>query len=109
MTVSAIFQPAARANWAVDFRRRHLLTVAQIVGVAVGLAGGMMSGISGALLILAGWLNAGQSVRHWLSVAGSTLLLLTIPMLALGAFCLDWLERNPSPRRSNTPREDDEL
>jgi hypothetical protein len=66
----------------------------------VGLGGGVTAGLSGALLTVAGWLSVNDGARHWLSTAGSTLLLLTIPLIVLGAFCLDWLEKDQHSDRS---------
>lgn len=88
---------------------KPLLAKFQIVGVAIGLAGGVAVGIFGAALTVAGWLTVSEGARYWLSIAGSTLLLLTIPLIILGAFCLDWLEKN-QPQRSanNTPNNDNE-
>lgn len=87
---------------------KRLLAKFQVVGAAVGLAGGLAAGIFGAALTAAGWLAANEVARHWLSSAGSTLLLMTIPLIIFGAFCLDWLEKNLAPRRSDAARDDDD-
>ncbi len=84
----------------------RLLAKMQIVGVAAGLAGGVGSGLLGALLTVAGWLTVSKDVQHWLSTTGSVLLVLTIPLIILGAFCLDWLEKGKSQNR--VARYDDE-
>ena len=92
----------------LDASRQTLKTNLQVDGAVVGLIGGVLSGISGGALIAASWLSANAAARHWLSRAGSTLLLLTIPLIILGAFCLDWLEKNQPQRRTNTTLNDDE-
>lgn len=82
--------------------RQQLRVKLQITGAAVGLIGGFGAGISGGLLTAVSWTSANQAARHWLSSAGSTLLLLTIPLIIMGAFCLDWLEKN-QPQRQTKP------
>jgi cytochrome c biogenesis protein CcdA len=88
--------------------RQQLKTKFQVAGAATGLAGGVVAGISGGLLTAASWLSANEGARQWLSTAGSTLLVLTIPLIILGAFCLDWLEKNQPQRRSKIVRDDDD-
>jgi len=87
---------------------RSLLAKAQVVGSVVGLAGSLIVALSGSLLIVAGWLVANEGVRHWLSTAGSVLLILTIPLLILAAFCLDWVEKDEPRRHSKVAQYDDE-
>lgn len=87
---------------------QQLKTKFQVAGAATGLAGGVVAGISGGLLTAASWLSANEGARHWLSTAGSTLLVLTIPLIILGAFCLDWLEKDKPQRRSKVARHNDE-
>lgn len=87
-----------------------LLAKMQIAGAFAGLAGGMGSGLMGAMLIVAGWLTTSTDVQHWLSTSGSLLLMLTIPLIVLGGFCLDWLEKDKSRPHPRTYRdEDDEM
>lgn len=92
----------------LDASRQTLKTKLQVVGAASGLIGGVLSGISGGALIAASWLSANDAARHWLSRAGSTLLLLTIPLIILGACCLDWLEKNQPKRQTSTMLNDDD-
>ncbi len=91
-----------------DASRQTLKTKLQVAGVAAGLIGGVLSGISGGALIAASWLSANAAARHWLSGAGSTLLLLTIPLIILGAFCLDWLEKNQPQHQTNSTLNDND-
>lgn len=88
--------------------RQQVKTKLQIAGAATGLIGGVGAGIFGGLLTAASWVSANEAARHWLSSAGSTMLLLTIPLIILGAFCLDWLEKNQPQRRANTTLNDDD-
>jgi hypothetical protein len=81
----------------------------QVAGVVGGLAGGVGAGISGGLLTVASWLAVNEGARHWLSTAGSVLLLLTIPLIILGAYCLDWMEKGrPQHRGARYDDEDEE-
>lgn len=89
-------------------KARGVLGKAQITGVAIGLGGSVIVALSGSFLIVAGWLVSNDEVRHWLSTAGSVLLFLTVPLIVLAAFCLDWLEKDKQQRQSNTARYDDE-
>lgn len=82
-------QPATRLQSA----RQHNLATAQALGAAVGLIGGAAAPLLGALLIAAGWFMADDAVGHWLSTTGSVLLYLTIPLIILAAYCLDYAER----------------
>jgi hypothetical protein len=88
-----------RQRWSATF---------QIVGVAAGLVGGAGAGIFGSLLTAVSWMSTNEFARYWFSIAGSTLLLLTIPLVILGAFCLDWLEKNQIQRRSDAKFDDDD-
>jgi hypothetical protein len=78
----------------------------QVTGVVVGLTCGVGSGLLGAPLIVAGWLAVSKDVRHWLSLTGSILLFLTIPLIILGACCLDWLEKEKPQHRPKVARDD---
>ena len=80
----------------------------QVVGAVVGLAGSVCVVLLGALLIVAGWFVANDAVRHWLSTTGSVLLCLTIPLIILAAYCLDWMENDKPQRWSKVARYDDE-
>lgn len=86
----------------------RLLAKMQVVGVVIGLGGGVGSGLLGALLIAAGWLTGNSDAQHWLSTAGSALLFLTIPLIILSAFCLDWIEKREPRGISKAMRFDDE-
>jgi hypothetical protein len=87
---------------------RGLRAKAHAAGVVAGLLGSVAVALSGTLLTLAGWLADDTGAQHWLSTAGSMLLFLTIPLLILGAFCLDWLEKDTSHRDSKAGRYDDD-
>lgn len=68
------------------------------LGTIAGLAGGTASALLGGLLVLASWLSVDSGTKHWLSKAATVALLLTIPLIILGAFCLDLIERTSHPQ-----------
>jgi hypothetical protein len=65
------------------------------VGAALGLAGGMLSIILGALLWAVVPLLAPVSHGSFLNVLEIVFFILPLPLLALGAYCLDLLEKSP--------------
>jgi hypothetical protein len=63
-------------------------------GAIIGLFGGAAASLFGSILTGASWLVANDGTRQLLSVTGSVLLFMTIPLIALGACCLDWMEKD---------------
>jgi hypothetical protein len=108
MNVSAFLHQDMQMGLKTLGTPRGLRAKAEIIGTVIGLAGGVMSGVAGALLIFAGWLTADKGAQHWLSTTGSVLLFLVVPLIILGACCMDWLEGNQPQRRSKIVRYDDE-
>jgi len=78
------------------------------MGVVAGLFGGVASGGFGAVFTAASWFVANQGARQWLSTAGATLLILTIPLLIIGGYCLDWMEKDRPQRGSKVVRYENE-
>ncbi len=69
----------------------------QSIGAGLGLASGLLSIILGALLWTIVSLLAPGSFRSFLNGVETLLFALSLPLLALGAYCLDLLEmRAPS-------------
>ncbi|MFL6209925.1 MAG: hypothetical protein ACJ74W_13795 [Pyrinomonadaceae bacterium] len=62
------------------------------VGAVAGLAGGVVSALFGALLTATGWFSNTAGPGVYVKLAGTSALLLTIPLLIFGACCLDVLE-----------------
>ena len=73
--------------------RKRGMTKVQLAGTMVGLAGGVAAAPAGSLLMAVSWCTSNEGARRWLSTAGSMLLCLTIPLIILGAYCMDWLEK----------------
>ena len=87
------------------YRRIHLLIKEtrggwDRIGAALGLAGGAVSIILGALLWVVVSLLAPCGLRSFLNVVETGFLVLPIPLLALASYCLDLLERRLLTSRS---------
>jgi hypothetical protein len=104
----------ARQNTQTEIRvrgiRKPTLEMAQIVGAAVGLFGGVGAALFGSVFTVASWLASSEGARQWLSTAGTALLLLTIPLIIFGGYCMDWVEKDKPQRDSEVMRykDDDE-
>jgi hypothetical protein len=80
----------------------------QSVLAVLGLAGGVIAPILGATADVVTWFVHSQSVNSRLHVASIVSCALTIPLLMLGALCLDLLQRktpNLSPPADTPPDE----
>lgn len=87
--------------------RRDALTL-RAVGALGGLGGGILAAAVGALLSAVAWALGDEGGGLSLRGAGSILLLSTIPLLILGAHCLDLLDgKMERSRRTETVREGD--
>jgi hypothetical protein len=93
----------------VLYRRIHLLIkknrgVWATRGAAFGLAGGMLSIFLGALLWAIVPLLARGNFRSFLNLSETLFFVLPLPLLLLGACCLDLLEKRPPilPLKANS-------
>lgn len=66
---------------------------------AAGFCGGVLAGVLGSLLTAIAWFTGAVWHGHSLQRAGTILLFLTIPLLVLGAHCLDLLEQESERKR----------
>ena|SRR5215472_11321273 len=87
---------------------RRALEQAQVVGAGAGLFGGVASGVFGAVSTAASWFVTNEGARQWLSTTGAILLFLTIPLLIIGGYCLDWMEKDRPQRHSKIARYEDD-
>ena len=78
--------------------RRRAIEQAKLAGAVIGLFGGFASGVFGGALTAASLFVSNENTRRWLSSVGAILLYLTIPLLIIGGFCLDWLDKGSSRR-----------
>jgi hypothetical protein len=65
----------------------------QAMGAVVGLAGGLVTIIFGSAFSIISWFATSKSTGSFLGKYGTTLFLFAIPLLILGAHCLDLLDR----------------
>jgi hypothetical protein len=65
----------------------------QAMGAVVGLAGGLVTIVFGSVFSIISWFTKSKSIGSFLGKYGTTLFLLAIPLLILGAHCLDLLDR----------------
>jgi hypothetical protein len=84
----------------LPYRRIHLLIrknrwTRQAIGAAFGIIGGMLSIILGLLLWALAWVLPPDSLGSSLTSISNLFFLLPFPLLALGACCLDLLEKMP--------------
>jgi hypothetical protein len=68
-----------------------------LVGACAGLAGGIGVAILGSILTALSWFTDAGS--HLEKVLGTVLLVLTIPLLIIGAQCLDSLDKKKDRAR----------
>ena len=80
----------------IEFLVRRNPRAWQSVGAVVGLAGGVVAPALGALLTVVGWFIGAQRSPFYLNRLSIILFASTIPLLALGAHCLDLLEAKTS-------------
>jgi hypothetical protein len=64
----------------------------QAVGACCCFVGGILAALIGSLLTATTWL-LGATAHPWVRGAGTALLIVTIPLLILAGYCLDWMEQ----------------
>lgn len=81
----------------------------QICGGVVGLAGGLVAILCGAVFTALSWLSASPDNVSYLRTCGTVLFSLSIPLLIVGAHCLDLSDkRRTAPPRAAPPGENSE-
>jgi hypothetical protein len=70
----------------------------KFIGALVGLCGGIMVGVLGALITAVTWFTGEEWHGVLLKRDGTILLFLTIPLLIFGAHCLDLIEKKTKNR-----------
>ena len=108
MNVLVFVRKDARTGKKLAATNRRRLENAQFLGAAFGLVGGVSAALLGGFFTAAGWFISNEWSRHWFSIMGTTLLVLTIPLLIFGGYCMDWVEKDTSHRYSKVSRYDDD-
>jgi hypothetical protein len=70
----------------------------------VGLGGGLVALFSGAALNAVGWVEGASAAAHLFVAWGMALLFVAVPLLILGAHCLDMEERRARRARNRAAR-----
>jgi len=78
-----------------------------LFGSAVGIFGGAFAPLFGTIFMAVEWFMPDSEARHWLYLSGSFLLFLTIPLIIIGACCLDWVEKDESQHRHKIATDED--
>jgi hypothetical protein len=66
-------------------------------GAFIGLTGGALSPLLGIILSLMAWNTTSESSKLLLSEWGTAFFMLSLPLYALGAHCLDLIESRSRP------------
>jgi hypothetical protein len=99
---------AAQAGIEPRVTGKRALKQAQVIGALAGLVGGVVAGFFGAVLTAASWFAINAGARRLFSTTGTVLLLLTIPLLIFGGYCLDWMEKDMPRRNPKVVRYEDD-
>jgi hypothetical protein len=91
------YEPKDDLEWDVYEEMQRLIEINpwawQSIGAVSGLMGGVLSPVLGTLLIAVTWFIHSQRIVSSLNGLSIISFVLTIPLLAFGAHCLDLLER----------------
>jgi len=69
-------------------------------------SGGIAAAIAGSVLTTVTWFVGGD-LHPWLRGTGTGLLILTIPLLIMAGYCLDWLENKSTNSKNKTSLQGD--
>jgi len=78
----------------------------EATGAVCCFAGGISSALLGSVLTASTWV-LGAEAHPWVRGLGTALLILTIPLLILAGYCMDWAEREPKKSRLPTSENDE--
>jgi hypothetical protein len=73
----------------------------ETTGAVCCFASGMGAALVGSVLTATTWILAAEA-HPWIHGLGTALLILTIPLLILAGYCMDWAEREPKNTRLPT-------
>jgi hypothetical protein len=83
----------------VGSQKTKLVWSWEAISACCCFAGGISAAVLGSLLTAATWI-LGAPAHPWVRGAGTVLLIVTIPLLILAGYCLDWMEQ----KRENAKR-----
>ncbi|HLN98968.1 MAG TPA: hypothetical protein VK208_10950 [Pyrinomonadaceae bacterium] len=65
----------------------------EATGAVCCFGGGIIAALIGSILTAVTWV-IGAQMHPWVRGLGTALLILTIPLLILAGYCMDWMERD---------------
>src|SRR5262249_45934278 len=108
MRAMALAHRKAQAGAKPRVAWRRAIEEGQVACAAAGVFGGVGAGRFGAGCNVGTWLVANERARLSLSTTGAILLFLTIPLLIIGGFRMDWLEKDSPKRNPKVARYEDD-
>jgi hypothetical protein len=74
-------------------RTKFSLWTLEATGAACSFSGGILAALIGSVLTASTWI-LGAVAHPWVRGLGTAFLILTIPLLILAGYCMDWMERD---------------
>lgn len=78
----------------------------QSFGALIGVLGGIVTALIGSVFTAISWIMGAVGNGAYMQTLGTDFLLLTIPLLVLGAHCLDVVEKRTKTERNSEINED---
>jgi amino acid transporter len=92
---------AKGARRRIEYRAAGVRWDWRSVGAVVGISGGVVSALVGAVLTAFSWFMSASEVSVYVRTTGTVLLVLMIPLLVFGAHCLDLTEKRKKSERES--------
>ena len=89
LSFNIVAKPAKRR---ITFKEDYVMTWWNL-GAGLGLAGGLLAGITGFLLTGMSWLLGNELAASSVGKTATWLIIAMIPLMALGAHCLDKIDQ----------------
>jgi membrane protein DedA with SNARE-associated domain len=83
-------------------RTKHPVLSWEPVGAVLCFTGGIGAALLGSVFTAAAWILGAQQ-HPWLHALGTALLIITIPLLILSGYFLDWAERHQNKSGQKSP------
>ncbi len=85
-------------------RTKHPVLSWEVTGAICCFIGGMSAALLGSVLTASTWI-LGAEAHPWVRGLGTGLLILTIPLLILAGYCMDWAEQEPKKSPPQSPEQ----
>src|SRR5215475_5364388 len=93
MREQAQIQPSAVTERIMQKAENENGYVWSVCGAGLGFIGGVLAPVFGVILTAASWIEGASSPGPLLHKAGTLCFYLTVPLLILGGYCLDAMEK----------------